>query len=158
MCHNRAMPADAHSDANSAVVLEQFVAGLPPDREASVRHFHALITGTHPGFDVAIKYNLLMYAIGGDWRHWVVAIDGRPKSGVALRFLYGVMLPDPRGVLRAGSSVLMTWDFPAGSDVNDSEVRSYLTEAIRLYPEFNANDKAILAAARASASSPRTSR
>ena len=127
MCHNRAMPADAHSDANSAVVLEQFVAGLPPDREASVRHFHALI-------------------------------DGRPKSGVALRFLYGVMLPDPRGVLRAGSSVLMTWDFPAGSDVNDSEVRSYLTEAIRLYPEFNANDKAILAAARASASSPRTSR
>jgi hypothetical protein len=146
------MPAESHSTADPGAVLEQFVASLPPDREALVRRLHALIAGTHPAFDVAIKYNLLMYAIGADWRHWVVAIDGHPKSGVGLKFLYGVLLPDPRHVLRAGTSVLMSWDLPEGSVVDDSDVRTYVADAVRLYPEYRANDKAILASARASAS------
>jgi len=140
-------PADRDPDA----VLERFAAGLAPERAELTRRLHAVVTAAHPGFHVAIKYNLLMYAIGDDWRHWVVAIDGRPKSGVGLRFLYGVMLPDTLSKLRAGSSVLMTWDFGPGSEVDEEAVRSYVIEAVSLYPEYKANDKRILASARGGA-------
>ncbi len=144
------MPAAKPSPApaNPQAVLEQFVSGLSPDRVELTRRLHAIVMAAHPGFDVAIKYNLLMYAVANDWRHWVVAIDGHPKTGVGLRFLYGVMLPDTLSRLRPGSSVLMTWDFPPGGDVDEAAVRSYVIEAVSLYPEYKANDKHILASAR----------
>ena len=113
-----------------------------------VRGLDSAIREAHPGFDVAIKYNLLMYAIASDWRHWVVAIDAHPKRGVGLRFLYGVMLGDPKKVLRAGSSVLKTWDIESGAAIDRETVMAYVKEAAERYPEFRANDKEILAGAR----------
>jgi hypothetical protein len=139
---------------DSKSVLETYVTGLAPDRESVTRRLDAVIRASHPGFDVAVKYGILMYALRGDWRHWVVAIDARPKSGVGLRFLYGVLMADPRHVLRGGSSVLMTWDFAPGADVETVAVGEYVEEAVRLYPDYRANDRAILESARASSSSP----
>jgi hypothetical protein len=138
-------------DRNS--VLQTYLTGLAPDREALTRQLDAAIRTSHPGFDLAVKYGILMYALGGDWRHWVVALDARPRTGVGLRFLYGVLMADPRHVLRGGSSVLMTWDFAPGADVDAVAVGDYVAEAVRLYPEYRANDRAILESARASSSS-----
>src|SRR4029077_4736607 len=102
----------------------------------------------HPSFDVAIKYGILMYALEGDWRTWVTAISPA-KKGVGLRFLYGVLLDDPRHVLRAGSSVLKTWDFAHGDKVNQAAVVAYVTEAVAKYADYKANSVEVLAAARA---------
>jgi hypothetical protein len=139
-------------------VLDAYVAGLPPERETPVRRLHAAISAACPDFDVAVKYGLLMYAIGGDWRHWVVAVDAHPRSAVGLRFLFGVMMADERHVLRGGSSVLMTWDLDPTVEPDAEAVRSYVTEAVRLYPAYKADEKAILVRARASAPArpPRT--
>ena len=134
-------------------MLAQFVSGLPADRADLVRRLDRLILGVHPGFDVAIKYGLLMYAIEADWRHWVVSIDGRPRTGVGLRFLFGVMLSDGRRVLRAGTSVLKTWDLASGAALDEAAVTEYVAEAVRLYPEYRSNEQAILAKARAGAAS-----
>jgi hypothetical protein len=131
-------------------VLDGYVVGLPPEREALVRRLHAAIATAHPGFDVAIKYGLLMYAIGGDWRHWVVSVDAHPKGGVGLRFLFGVLMADERHVLRRGSSVLMTWDLDPAAELDVGVVGSYVEEAVRLYPAYKADQKTILALARAS--------
>ena len=130
-------------------VLDKYVEGLPPEREALTRRLHALVAGTDAGLDVGIKYGILMYALGGDWRRWVVAIDAHPRSGVGLKFLYGVMMADERRVLRAGSSVLMTWDFGPATELDEEGVRAYVAEAVRLYPEYKASGPAILEAARA---------
>jgi len=99
---------------------------------------------------VAIKYGLLMYALRGDWRTWVCAI-GAGNSGVALRFLYGVLLEDPKRVLRAGSSVLMTWDFAFIDAIDPAAVGAYVLEAVARYDEYKANTPKILKASRAAA-------
>jgi hypothetical protein len=130
--------------------LETYLAGVNPDRAPLVTALHAAILGAHPDLEVAVKYRMLMFALRGDWRHWVCAIDAHPKKGVALRFLFGVLLADPRRVLRPGSSVLMTWDFGTG-DAVDPAVGAYVAEAVARYPEYRANAREIEAASKASA-------
>lgn len=131
-------------------VLDDYLAGVDPAAVPLSRALDAAIRAAHPAFDVAIKYRLLMYALHRDWRHWVCAVDAR-TSGVGLRFLYGVLLDDPRRVLRAGSSVLKTWDFDLDDEVDPEAVGAYVTEAVRRYDEFRAGEKQVLANARETA-------
>jgi hypothetical protein len=111
-----------------------------------------MVREAHPGFDVAVKYGLLMYAIDADWRHWVCAI-GSSRSGLSLKFLFGVLLSDPKHVLRAGSSVLMSWDLGSADDLDEAGIAAYVREAVERYPEFRADEQAILASAREAAAS-----
>ena len=101
-----------------------------------------------PELSVAIKYRLLSYTLDRDWRHWVCAVNAT-KSAVCLRFLWGVLLDDPLGVLRPGTSTLMTWDFPRGGTVDAPAVAAYVREALDKRDHFLAHDREISAAARA---------
>src|SRR5437899_7107170 len=91
-------------------VLDAYLAGVDARAAPLVVELDDAVRAAHPDFDVAVKYRLLMYTLDRQWRRWVCAI-GVTKKGVGLRFLYGVLLDDPRKVLRAGASVLKTWDF-----------------------------------------------
>ncbi len=130
--------------------LQTYLAGLDAKAAPLVVALDEAVRTAHPDFDVAIKYRILMYALRGDWRHWVCAIDATTK-GVCLRFLYGVLLDDPRGILRAGSSVLKTWDFGFDDRVDPAAVGAYVAEAVARYDEFKANEREVLAASRAAA-------
>ena len=130
--------------------LDAYLAGVDPAARPLVVALDEAIRAAHPGFDVAVKYRILMYALGGDWRRWVCAIDAR-RTSVCLRFLYGVLLDDPRGVLRAGSSVLKTWDFGLDEAVDPAAVGAYVAEAVSRYDEYRANEAAVLAGSRAAA-------
>jgi hypothetical protein len=139
------------ADAKSNSALEDYVAGLvDPRAEPVVRELDRVITSTYPGFDLAIKYKILMYALEGDFGTWVCAINAGRRH-VALNFLYGVMLDDPRHVLRAGSSVLMTWDIGFTDEVDQAGVGAYVAEAVARNPEYKANRPAVQAAAMAAA-------
>lgn len=90
----------------SSSVLEEYLKTIPDARaEPMVRELDRIIRKTQPEFDVAIKYKILMYALKGDLHTWVCAINAGRRR-VSLNFLYGVLLDDPKKVLRAGSSVL----------------------------------------------------
>jgi hypothetical protein len=130
--------------------LEAYLKGVEPRAKPLVIDLDDAIRKVHPGFDVAVKYGLLMYALQGDWRTWVCAI-GAGNSGVALRFLYGVLLSDPKHVLRAGSSVLMTWDFALIDAIDAEAVGAYVAEAVTRYDEYKANAPKILETSRAAA-------
>ncbi|MDQ2943013.1 MAG: DUF1801 domain-containing protein [Candidatus Dormibacteraeota bacterium] len=104
----------------------------------------------HPDFDVAVKYKMLMYTLRGDWRTWVCAI-GETKKTICLRFLYGVLLDDPRGILRTGSSVLKTWDFAFDDVVDPAAVGAYVSEAVARYADYKANAREVLEASHAAA-------
>jgi hypothetical protein len=130
--------------------LEAYLKGAEPRAKPLVIDLDDAIRKVHPDLDVAIKYGLLMYALRGDWRTWVCAI-GAGNSGVALRFLYGVLLEDPKHVLRAGSSVLMTWDFAFIDGVDPAAVGAYVMEAVARHDEYKANAPEILKASRAAA-------
>jgi hypothetical protein len=133
-----------------SAALEAYVKGVEPRARPLVVDLDEAIHAAQPDLEVAIKYGLLLYALRGDWRTWVCAI-GAGTSGVALRFLYGVLLADPKHVLRAGSSVLMTWDFALIDAVDSAAVGSYVTEAVERYEEYKANAPKILEASRAAA-------
>jgi len=126
----------------SSSILESYLADKDPRAQPIVRALDRAILDAHPEFDVAIKYKILMYAVRGDFRTWVCAVNAGRK-GVALHFLYGVMLTDPRKVLRAGSSVLMTWDFAFDDPVDPAAVGAYVAEAVARNGEYKANRQAV---------------
>ena len=132
-------------------MLDDYVASLvDPRGEALVRQLDRIIRAAEPGLSMAIKYKILMYGLDGDFHTWVCAINSGRRH-VSVNFLYGVMLDDPRKVLRAGSSVLMSWDFPFDEEVDPSAVGPYIAEAVRRNPEYKANRQAVQDAAYADA-------
>jgi hypothetical protein len=131
----------------SGSALEEYLSGVfDPRSERIVRELDRVILGSHAKLEVAIKYKILMYALSGDFQTWVCAINAGRKK-VALHFLYGFMLDDPQEVLRPGSSVLMSWDFPFDGEV-DEAVGLYVAEAARRNGEYKANRDAVLEAGR----------
>jgi hypothetical protein len=141
----------------SSAALEEYLSGVDPAAAPVVRALDEAVRAAHPGFDVAIKYRILTYALDADWRHWVCAVQATGK-GVCLRFLYGVLLADPLGVLRAGTSVLETWDMGLGDTVDAEAVGGYVREAVAKYAEYRADAPAIEAAAKAAGPSRRRPR
>ena len=134
----------------SASVLDEYVAALADARgERVVRELDQIIMKTDPALGVAIKYKILMYALNGDFHTWVCSINAGRKK-VALHFLYGVLLDDPKKVLRPGSSVLMTWDIGFDEEV-DAAVGAYVAEAVRRNPEYLADREGVLARSRVAA-------
>lgn len=134
--------------------LQTYLAGVDAAAAPLVVALDEVVRRAHPGFDVAVKYKILMYGLRGDFRTWVCAIDATRK-GVSLRFLYGVLLDDPRGVLRAGSSVLKTWDFALDDVIDEAAVGAYVTEAVARYGDYKANAREVLEASRAAAKQAR---
>jgi hypothetical protein len=134
--------------------LETYCAGIDPVARPLVVTLDGIIREAQPAFDVLIKYRILMYALHGDWRTWVCAIDASRKA-VCLRFLYGVLLDDNRRVLRAGSSVLKTWDFAFDEVVDRAAVGAYVREAVARYPDYKANAREVLEASRSAATKRR---
>jgi hypothetical protein len=110
----------------------------------------AAIRQAEPRLDVAVKYRLLTYTLDRDWRRWVCAVNAT-KSAVCLRFLWGVLLDDPLGVLRPGSSTLMTWDLARDTEIDPTAVGTYVRDALAKRGVFLADAAAISAKARAAA-------
>jgi hypothetical protein len=123
--------------------LETYLAGVDPAAAPLVVALDAAVRRAHPELDATVKYKILMYALRGDWRTWICAI-GATRKGASLRFLFGVLLDDPRRVLKAGSSVLMTWDFAFGDAVDPAAVGAYVTEAVSCYDYYKANSTEVL--------------
>jgi hypothetical protein len=136
--------------------LSDYLAGVEPGAVPKVVALDRAIRRAYPEFDVAIKYRILMYTLAADWRTWVCAIEAR-QHVVSLRFLYGVILDDPRHVLRAGTSVLKTWDFGPEEKIDLDAVSSYVGEAVAKHADYKARAPEIFAASRSSHRKPNRS-
>ena len=124
-------------------VLEEYIASLvDPRGEPVVRVLDRIIRATRPDLEAAIKYKILMYGLNGDFHTWVCAINAGRRR-VSLNFLYGVMLEDTRHVLRAGSSVLMSWDFDFDEEVDPAAVAAYVAEAAAKNEDYKVNRQAV---------------
>jgi hypothetical protein len=127
----------------SGSVLEEYIGTLvDPRGEPVVRELDRIIRAAEPELGMAIKYKILMYGLAGDFHTWVCAINSGRRH-VSVNFLYGVMLDDPRKVLRAGSSVLMSWDFDFDEEVDAAAVGAYVAEAVRRKAKYMANRQAV---------------
>jgi hypothetical protein len=127
--------------------LDEYLTGVDDAAAATLRDLDAAVRAAAPDLDLAIKYRMPLYTLEKKWRQWVVGLSVT-KDAVNLRFLWGVLLDDPLGVLRPGTSTLMTWDFPRGADVDADAVGRYVREALDKRDHFLANAEAISAEAR----------
>ena len=135
----------------SSSVLEDYLATLADPRgEPVVRELDQIIRETRPDLDSAIKYKILMYGLDGDFHTFVCAINSGRRR-VSLNFLYGVMLDDPRKVLRGGSSVLGSWDFDFDEEIEPAAVAAYVAEAAAKKGDYTLNRQAVQDAAYAAA-------
>jgi hypothetical protein len=118
--------------------LDTFIRDVDPRHAPIVVELDRAVRAAHPGFDAGIDYRQLTYALGGNFRNWVVAIGGT-KKGAALRFLYGRLLSDPRGLFRgAANSPLRTIDVASVADVDPQVIGEYVGEAVSKFDEFKA--------------------
>ena len=132
--------------------LSDYLALIDPALAPAVRKVHRAVRAAGAPLEAAVKWQMLTYAFKGDWRHWVCALDvGRSgMKGFAgkvpadralhLRFLYGVLLDDPGGRLRAGSSILKTLDFPSPAEVDVALVTAFVRDAAERFKEFRASE------------------
>ena len=124
-------------------VLEEYIRTLADPRgEPLVRELDRIIRRTQPDLDAAIKYKILMYGLNGDFHTWVCAINSGRRR-VSLNFLYGVMLEDAGHVLRGGTSVLMSWDFAFGGEIDAAAVAAYVAEAAAKNDAYKADRQAV---------------
>jgi hypothetical protein len=128
--------------------LDDYLATVDDEAAGTLRALDASVRRAAPELESAIKYRMPTYTLDSRWRQWVVALSVT-KDAVNLRFLWGVLLDDPLGVLRPGTSTLMTWDFPRGAEVDAAAVAAYVRDALDKRDHFLAHDEEISAAARA---------
>jgi hypothetical protein len=103
-----------------------------------VRELDRAILAARPDLRVAVKYRILMYALEGDFRHWICAVDARPKT-VCLRFLFGARLVAPRGTLRPGSTTMGTIDYTALEQVDAGLIADLVEQAVAHLRELRAS-------------------
>jgi hypothetical protein len=116
-------------------IVEAFLAEKPAAWAATTRHLHRLIMAAGPALTVRVAYRMLVYHLGTDKARWVVAIDVRGKV-VTVRFLWGVLLDDPRGILRGGTSTLMNVDLPSPDALEPPVISGFVTQAVARYPDY----------------------
>jgi hypothetical protein len=89
--------------------------------------------------DSAIKWRQLVYAMEGDFHHWLCAI-AVTKKRVTLNFHFGALLDDPEGAFRAGSSKFMRMlDFESVEGVDAGLVGRRVRDAASRLDYFKAN-------------------
>ena len=113
--------------------LETLLARSRQDSHAVISALAAAVESADPRLEQRFTYQMLVYTLDDRWRDWIVAI-GVSKATVNLRFLHGDRLDDPGGLLRAGSSTLMTIDFSWPDEVDADLVRDYVREAVEKRP------------------------
>ena len=132
----------------SGTAIDEYVAGIDGRLAPIVAALDDAIVGAGAELACAVKYRMLTYAIGGDFQHWVCAIDAHPRSGVAVRFLYGDLL-DFSGIShRAGSTTMRTIDHRELDDVDASLIAGLVAEATTRYADFKVRELAAPAARR----------
>ena len=113
-------------------VLDAYLEEIDPRFAPAVTALHRAVTEACPELGVKISYKMLLYALDGDFRHWVTGISATSKAA-QLRFLFGYLMKDERGLFRgAKDSPLRTIDFVTPDKIDTQMVAEYVAEAAGL--------------------------
>ena len=125
---------------------DTYLAGVDARVAPVVIALDRLVRDAAPDLVPAVKYRMRMYALKADYRAWVCAIDAHPRAAVGLRFLFGALLDDQRGLLRPGTSSLSTMDVTTLGEIDARLAAGFVREAVARHEELKAAWKARKAA------------
>lgn len=120
--------------------LNDYLATVDPPYHELVHAAHQAILASGELFDIAIKYRMLTYTRGRDWRNWIIAVS-QMKKAVNVRFFGGTLLDDPRGLLRYGDSHLASLDIPNLEAFDADVVTGFVTQALGLVEYVRAHER-----------------
>jgi hypothetical protein len=97
-----------------------------------IRALDETIRAAGPTLESRFAYQMLLYSPPG-WpkRRWLCGIS-TSTSRVHLRFLAGTSLPDPKGILRGGTSTLMSIDYTSLDGLDRVVVNAYVRDALEV--------------------------
>lgn len=76
---------------------------MTAERQRQAETVAEAVRGAGFGLDEAVKWGRLTFTRGGNWDHWVCAVASSAK-GTRVVFHKGVLLADPRGLLRGSGA------------------------------------------------------
>lgn len=129
---------DAAPERPEASPLERYLATKEPSWRPLARELDRLIIAAGPALRPRMSYGMVLYSLGTDKARWVVGIDVRATT-VVVRFLWGVLLADPKRVLRGGTSTLMNLDLAAAEDLDGELLSDLVRQAVARYPDHVAS-------------------
>ena len=122
----------------SSDALNTFLSGVRSDAGPIIIEIDAAVRSVAP-LDSAIKWRQLLYALNGDFHHWICAI-AVSKKRTTLNFHFGGLLPDPEGAFRAGTSKFMRMlDFDTPGSVDAALIGRTVGDALTQLEYFKAN-------------------
>jgi hypothetical protein len=115
--------------------LETYLATQEEWSRPLVRALDAAITAAGGELEPRYAYRMLLYSPPGWPRsRWLCGISTSTQR-VHLRFLYGTTMPDPKGILRGGTSTLMSIDYASLDDLDATTATEYVRAALAAQPK-----------------------
>jgi hypothetical protein len=106
--------------------VEEYLSPVAPELRAIATRIIEAVTA-HAGFDVAVKWRQLTFALDGDFEHWVCAVAAGKKQ-VQLKFHFGSMLDDHDQAFSPGDGKFIRKIVYAADDVVDARVIGQLVD------------------------------
>ena len=129
------MSDELPDDVATESPLEMYLATQEAWAQPLVRTLDAAIRSAGGELEPRYAYRMLLYSPPGWPRsRWLCAI-GTSTKRVHLRFLYGTSMPDPKGILRGGTSTLMSIDYASLDDLDAVTATEYVRAALAAQPK-----------------------
>lgn len=122
-----------------SLALNTYLKTTPKVSHKVLRNLDRVILNAGPTLQSAVKWNIVMYALDGEWMKFVCAIDAGKKN-VFLRFLDGTHMKDTAGKFRYGKATMAMWDIGFDELVDEKIIARYVTEAVALRRKASSTD------------------
>jgi hypothetical protein len=110
--------------------LETYLATQEAWSVPLIRGLDEAIRAAGGELEARFAYRMLLYSPPGWPRsRWLCGISTSTKR-VHLRFLSGTSLPDPKGILRGGTSTLMSIDYASFDELEPATATAYVRDAL----------------------------
>jgi hypothetical protein len=119
----------------TAAPLETYLATQDDWSLPLIRALDAAIMAAGGDLEPRYAYRMLLYSPPGWPRsRWLCGISTSTQR-VHLRFLDGTSMPDPKGILRGGTSTLMSIDYASLDEIDAAIATDYVRAALAAQPK-----------------------
>lgn len=98
-----------------------------------------IINFSHPDIKAAMKCGQPIFALNGDFHHWICSVQVLKKK-VSLTFHFGGLLSDEKNRLIAGTrKFLRKIEYDSLDSIDEEEIKSFIQKAVEKLPFFKEN-------------------
>ena len=121
--------------------IQTYLEQKPENLQQIATRLIEIVLASHPGMQALIRWGKPTFGLNGDFHHWICAVQVL-KNRVSLIFHFGGLLCDENNRLIAGTSkFLRKIEFDRLDRIDESEILTFIEQAIEKLPYFKDNWK-----------------